>query len=171
MTPEAFEQLKSQTKLPLLVEFWAPWCGPCKMMNPILSKTAEIYQGNVELVKVNADESPELLRQLGVLGIPLIIGIQNGQEKFRKTGAMGTNELDQVFSAMAQGRTPKKELAPFERSLRGGSGLVLAILALSSGPSWLLLGVAGLLMFSAVYDRCPIYQAIVPRLKTFITGR
>lgn len=171
MKVDDFQNRIAQAKTPLLVEFWAPWCAPCRFMAPLLDEAAAQYHGRVEVVKINADESPELLASLGIVGIPTLLGVVNGEVAYRKTGAAGAGEIRRIFDALAAGRAVEKGPAPVERMVRAGSGLLVAGLALLTWPSWLLLAVAGLLVFSAVYDRCPIYQALLPRLKAFVRGR
>lgn len=77
--------LKSTT--PVVVDFWAPWCGPCKMIAPTLEKLAAEYDGKVTIVKVNTDENPEWAIRYGVQGIPTLLFINQGQIKDRQVGA------------------------------------------------------------------------------------
>ncbi len=171
MNVDDFEKRIAETRLPLLVEFWAPWCAPCRYMAPLLEKAADQYRGRVDVLKINADESPELIASLGIVGIPTLLGVVNGEFLYRKTGAAGAGEINRIMDALAAGRVVEKGPAPVERLLRAGAGLVVAAIALFSWPAWLLLAVAALLVFSAVYDRCPVYQALLPRLKAIIRDR
>lgn len=168
MMIETYRQQINQSATPLLVEFWAPWCGPCRTMSPILKSTSEKYAGKVQLLKVNADESGPLLQETGVMGIPTLIAYQNGVEVFRKTGGQPAEAIEAIFAALGEGKVPAKGVAAIDRLLRGGAGLVLGVIGIASGPSLPLLGLAGLVLFSAVYDRCPVYQAIAPRIKAFL---
>jgi thioredoxin 1 len=72
---------------PVLVDFWAPWCGPCQVMNPILAELAAEYDGRVSVGKVNVDEQPNLAAQYGVQAIPTLILFCNGEEIERVVGA------------------------------------------------------------------------------------
>ena len=71
-----------------VVDFWADWCGPCKMIAPAVEKLAADYEGKVLVGKVNVDEEPELARRFGVMSIPTVVFLKNGQEFDRKVGVM-----------------------------------------------------------------------------------
>ena len=83
---EFFEKLK-QNPNPVVVDLWAPWCGPCKMVKPILEKLALEYNGRVDLWQINADDNQDLLRELKVYGIPTLIVYRDGKETLRQVGA------------------------------------------------------------------------------------
>ncbi|MEM3364076.1 MAG: thioredoxin [Candidatus Micrarchaeia archaeon] len=72
----------------VLVDFWAPWCGPCRAVAPIVEKIAEIYSGKLKVYKVNVDEAPELAQRFGVMGIPSLMLFKDGQLKDKIVGAM-----------------------------------------------------------------------------------
>jgi thioredoxin 2 len=73
--------------IPTAVDFWAPWCGPCRMVSPVLDDIAGKYPGRIKVVKVNSDENPALSQQLGIQGIPTIILFRDGKEIDRLVGA------------------------------------------------------------------------------------
>ena len=78
---------------PVLVDFWASWCMPCRMVSPILESIAEEKQGQVTVAKVNVDDNPAIAAQYGVMSIPTIIRFQRGEEVARVTGALPKAEL------------------------------------------------------------------------------
>jgi thioredoxin len=125
-----FDNLK-QNPHPVVVDFWAPWCGPCRFIQPAIEKLSQEYAGRVDVWKINTDEQPELLRSLNIYGIPTLVAFHNGQEVSRRTGAASASVLASLFEA-----------------------------ALSA--------LGGLIMFSAVYDRCPIYRAISTRIRSLL---
>ena len=83
-----FEQEVLQADLPVLVDFWAPWCGPCKMLGPIVDEIAEAYAGKLKVVKINVDDNSESASNYGVRGIPNLILFKNGNPVANKVGAM-----------------------------------------------------------------------------------
>ncbi|MFO7639454.1 MAG: thioredoxin [bacterium] len=88
-----FEQEVKQAELPVLVDFWAPWCGPCKMIAPVLEKLAEKFDGRLKVCKLNTDESPTTPGQLGIQGIPTLIIFKQGKEVERLVGFMPEPQL------------------------------------------------------------------------------
>jgi thioredoxin 1 len=83
--------LKSDT--PVLVDYWAAWCGPCKMIAPILDDVAKEYAGKLKIAKVNIDENPETPRKYGVRGIPTLTVFKNGAVEATKVGALSKSQL------------------------------------------------------------------------------
>ena len=82
-----FGEVVQQATLPVLVDLWAPWCGPCRMVSPALENLARQYAGKVKLVKVNVDESPAISRRFEVQGIPTLLLVRKGEVVARQTGA------------------------------------------------------------------------------------
>jgi len=88
VTDAAFEKSVLQNSLPVIVDFWAPWCGPCKMIAPMLDKIAREYDGRVLVAKVNTDENPEWAGKYGVQGIPTMLFLYGGKIIHRQVGAL-----------------------------------------------------------------------------------
>lgn len=80
-----------------VIDFWASWCGPCKMLAPAVAHLAEKYQGKALVAKVNVDEEPELAQRFGVMSIPTLVFLKNGQEIDRKVGVMPAGAYTQVL--------------------------------------------------------------------------
>jgi thioredoxin 1 len=97
VTDAAFEKTVLQSSLPVIVDFWAPWCGPCKMVAPILEKIAKEYAGKVVVAKVNTDENPEWAMKYGVHGIPTMLFVANGKLIHRQVGALPEGMLRSVL--------------------------------------------------------------------------
>ncbi len=79
--------------MPVLLDLWAPWCGPCRMVSPVLERLAGEFAGLVKLVKVNVDESPTLSQRFGVQGIPTLLVMKRGQVVSRQVGAASEQAL------------------------------------------------------------------------------
>ncbi|GAB4489277.1 MAG: thioredoxin [Anaerolineales bacterium] len=98
VTDAAFEQSVLKSPVPVIVDFWAPWCGPCKMVAPILEKLAQEFAGKVIIAKVNTDENPQWAGQYGVQGIPTMLFLVNGKEIHRQVGALPERMLRQTVA-------------------------------------------------------------------------
>jgi len=83
---EKFRQEVLEAELPVLVDFWAPWCGPCNAVAPLVEKLAKDHEGRLKVVKVNTDENPDLPNQYGIMSIPTLILFKNGKEIERVIG-------------------------------------------------------------------------------------
>lgn len=92
-----FGELISQTQIPVLVDFWAPWCGPCKMFAPTFAQLSKKYANQVLFVKLNTEEEQSIATQFGIRSIPTLAFFRGGQEKNRLSGALGPQDLDRYI--------------------------------------------------------------------------
>lgn len=97
VTDDEFEEKVKGNELPVVVDFWAPWCGPCKMVGPILDKLAKEYAGKVVIAKVNTDEEQKYAMEFGVQGIPTMIFVNDGKLIHRQVGALPEPMLRDLF--------------------------------------------------------------------------
>ena len=98
VTDAAFEKSILQSDIPAIVDFWAPWCGPCRMVAPTLDKLAKEYSGELLVAKVNTDENPEWAMKYGVQGIPTMLFVSDGKVIHRQVGALPEPMLRDVVS-------------------------------------------------------------------------
>lgn len=96
---DEFETKVLKAQKPVMVEFGAPWCGPCKMLDPVLEALADEYEGKVDFYTVDVDQSPELVMAHGVMGVPTVILFRDGQADNRMTGYRPKNALEKEFFA------------------------------------------------------------------------
>ena len=99
ITSENFESLKNGDK-PLVVDFWATWCGPCRMIGPIISKLAEKYDGQIVVGKCDVEDNDELAAEFGIRNIPTLLFFKNGQVMDRVVGAQSEAKLDEKFQSI-----------------------------------------------------------------------
>ena len=97
ITIENFENEVMKSNIPVLIDFWAPWCGPCRMMGPVIEQLAEEYEGKAKVGKVNVDEEGELSQAFGVMSIPTIVLIKDGKVVKQAVGARPKAEVEAML--------------------------------------------------------------------------
>ena len=99
LTDKSFETDVLKAEGLTLVDFWAEWCGPCKMIAPILDEVAEEYDGKLTIAKLNIDENPETAPKYGIRGIPTLLLFKNGEVAATKIGALSKGQLKEFLNA------------------------------------------------------------------------
>ena len=158
------EQLR-QSEQPSVIDFWAPWCVPCRRIKPVLDQLAQEYDGRVNFQAINVNEHPELMREMKVFSIPTLMVIDNSKKISRMMGAQPPDSYRQLFESLAtEQEISSIPISNRDRFLRLGIGTVLAIIAWMYA-TWWLMPIGLLVMFWGIYDRCPIWQAISTLIK------
>ncbi len=93
LTDDSFQNEVLESTEPVLVDYWAEWCGPCKMIAPILTEIANEYQGKVKVAKLNIDENPQTPPKYGIRGIPTLMLFKDGNVEATKVGALSKSQL------------------------------------------------------------------------------
>lgn len=93
VTDASFEADVLKSDIPVLVDYWAEWCGPCKMIAPLLDEAAKAYEGRVIIAKLNVDENPNTAAKFGIRGIPTLMLFKDGKAAATKVGAMSKSQL------------------------------------------------------------------------------
>jgi thioredoxin 1 len=97
VSDNSFEKDVLQSARPVLVDFWAAWCDPCRMLEPTVDAVAEKYAANARVVKVNVDENPSISQRYGIKGIPTLILFKNGKEEERVVGATSKDAISRMI--------------------------------------------------------------------------
>jgi len=95
-----FEQEVVKSELPVVVDFWAPWCGPCRMIGPVVDKLSEEFQGKIKFCKLNVDENPDSARKYQVMSIPLLLFFKEGQPMDQSLGAVADSIIRSKAEAL-----------------------------------------------------------------------
>lgn len=100
MTDQTFDEEVLRSDIPVMVDFYAPWCGPCRMTGPVVEKLASDYDGKFKFCKINVDQNPEKANQYGVMSIPLMLFFKRGEKVDEVLGAVGDSGLRPKVDAL-----------------------------------------------------------------------
>jgi thioredoxin len=151
---------------PVVVEFWAKWCGPCKLMAPSLEQMKDEFTGKVDLIKIDADSESKLMQELKIFSIPTFLIYNRGSLIARKTGAMGVGQLRNLFIMAETGQRNSVKITSTDRIIRLAAGIILIAASFLTGFTIPFLLLGGIVLFSAVYDRCPIWKFVSSRISS-----
>ena len=93
VTDASFEDEVLKSDIPVLIDFWAEWCGPCKVLGPIIDEVSKDYEGRIKFAKLNIDENPNNTQKFGIRGIPTLIIFKNGDKEETSVGVLSKSEL------------------------------------------------------------------------------
>jgi putative thioredoxin len=167
---DVIEESKNQ---PVLVDFWAPWCGPCKQLTPVLEKAVKAAKGKVKLVKMNIDEHPAIPGQMGIQSIPAVIAFSNGQPADGFMGALPESQVVAFLERVTKGKIPaadKNLLEVADAALAEGNAAAAAevyaqLLSQDAGNVQAIAGLARCYVETGALEQAKQTLALVPEAK------
>jgi putative thioredoxin len=165
--------IEDSSNQPVLVDFWAPWCGPCKQLTPILEKVVKAAKGKVKLVKMDIDKHPEIPGQMGIQSIPAVIAFSNGQPVDGFMGALPESQVVQFLERLTKGKVGPEErdlLKEAEEALAAGdaagaAALYSELIKQDSGNVAALAGLARIYVQTDALDQARQTLELVPEAK------
>jgi putative thioredoxin len=174
-TTQAFvkDVIEESRRQPVLVDFWAPWCGPCKQLTPVLEKVVRAAKGKLKLVKMNIDEHPSIPGQMGIQSIPAVIAFVNGQPADGFLGALPESQVIAFIERLTKGRVSAEdkdqlkaaETALAEGDAAGAADLYARVLADDATNFQALAGLARCYVASGALDQAKQTLAMIPESK------
>ena len=116
VTDQNFQTEVLANSLPVIVDFWAPWCGPCRKMMPMMDSLMVEYHNRIKIVKINADASKKLIKNLKILGVPYLVFYHKGEILFSQNGIINRKELEGIFDSQIK-KSEVRRLKSEERSM------------------------------------------------------
>jgi len=175
VTTQSFmtDVIEESKKQPVLVDFWAPWCGPCKQLAPVLEKAVAAAKGKVKLTKMNIDEHPAIPGQMGIQSIPAVIAFSNGQPVDGFMGALPESQVTEFLGRLTKGAVAPEEqnllevadAALVEGNAAEAAEIYAQILAGDSGNVHALAGLARCYVESGALEQAQQTLALVPEAK------
>jgi len=167
---DVIEESKRQ---PVLIDFWAPWCGPCRQLTPVLEKAVRAAKGKVKLVKMNIDEHPAIPGQMGIQSIPAVIAFSNGQPVDGFMGALPENQVVAFLERITKGAVGAEEkdlvkaadAALAEGNAAGAAGMYAQVLAQDSSNVQALAGLARCYVETGTLEQAKQTLGLVPEAK------
>lgn len=164
---DVIEESKNQ---PVLVDFWAPWCGPCKQLGPIIEKAVRAAKGKVKLVKMNIDEHPQIAGQMGIQSIPAVIAFADGRPADGFMGALPESQVTDFIARLLKGKIDAGEVdlvkqadeAMAQGDVAGAADLYAQVLAEDPTQAQALAGLARCYIQTGALDRAKQALALVP---------
>lgn len=159
-TSFAHDVIERSRTTPVVVDFWAPWCGPCHQLSPLLERAAQRYEGEVAVVKVNVDEEPQLATSYRVQGIPAVKGFVHGEIAREFTGVQPEAAIDQFFASLRPSKAD--QLVTEAQASTEPEPLLRAALDMEAGHAGAIVALATLLLDRGDFDEAGTLLARVP---------
>lgn len=144
MNLQQFQTRTKNAKKPIVVDFWAEWCAPCKVVKPILASISKNYAAQVDFIEINADKSQEILKHYKVMGIPTVMAIRDGEIVAKMVGAQNFTTYDKLFRSLANNEKIQVKSGQADRIVRIAAGVLLALVGVFTQNWWVVI-LAGLI--------------------------